>query len=188
MAGNKFVVHRGINLRGWRSTWWEPLLLPLMVTALCWESWVLGMLMQGGGKKIGSKGPNWHTDWFDGKLGRQDVWSYKKQYMIYLSKMKYLNLVVLQLLVFHECRVMHVPWFRTTGIAFLWGIRLTNMIYDIWHTWNCWANFLPGNGGLFLCNFLDRSMTWRDHTWHFPHNLVLQTLGMLHERNSHKLK
>ena len=33
----------------------------------------------------------------------------KKQYMIYLSKMKYLNLVVLQLSVFYESRVMYVP-------------------------------------------------------------------------------
>ena len=33
----------------------------------------------------------------------------KKQCMIYLSKMKYLNLVVLQLSVFYESRVMYVP-------------------------------------------------------------------------------
>ena len=45
-----------------------------MGTALA--NWVLGMEMAEGGRKIGSRIPNWHTDWLFGKWVRQDEWAW----------------------------------------------------------------------------------------------------------------
>ena len=82
--GKHSITFLGLNLRCSSAWWGKPLLLPLIGTALFWANCVLGMLMHGGGKKIGSKGPNWHIDWFDGKLGRQDVWSWNERKFIKL--------------------------------------------------------------------------------------------------------
>ncbi len=52
----------------------ETSLVGLSGTALA--NWVLGIEMADGGKKIGSRIPNWHTDWLFGKLGRQEECAY----------------------------------------------------------------------------------------------------------------
>jgi len=50
-------------------------LLGLGGTALA--NCVLGMEMADGGKNIGSRIPNWHTDWLFGKMAKQLEWAYE---------------------------------------------------------------------------------------------------------------
>ena len=134
---------KGENLRTCRSGWWGPLALPFIDTALCWASCVLGMLMQGGGKKIGSRGPNWHTDWFDGKLGRQDVWSCNRKRRYEIEQWRDINQYYGAKIVIQK--YSNVPWFHTIDNAFRLGIQQTNMPSGIWHIWNYLVDFLPEN-------------------------------------------